>query len=265
MNIGLIGYGAIGQEIVQSLTNLGESGSLCGVLVRPEREAPKAVHSLEELLLTQPDVVLECAGHGAVSDYAADILSAGVNLIVSSVGSLADDQMSTKLLQAAHDGSSQLLIPPGAVAGLDGLMAAQLAGLEDVLYTSYKPPHAWNGTQAEQVLDLQHTTDEELFFEGSAREAALAYPKNANVAVAVAFAGLGLDQTRVRLVSSNRVNDPLGVIEATGAFGQFRFEILGLASPSNPKTSALTAYSLLQCARLGTGLPISKILMQDSH
>jgi len=68
-------------------------------------------------------------------------------------------------------------------------------------------------------------------------------------------AGLGLDETRVRLISSRKVDDPLGVIEASGAFGEFRFECLAKASPSNPKTSAITADSLLQCARLGIGIP----------
>ena len=51
------------------------------------------------------------------------------------------------------------------------------------------------------------------------------------------------------------MDDPLGVIEAAGAFGEFRFECLAKASPSNPKTSAITADSLLQCARLGIGIP----------
>ena len=104
-----------------------------------------------------------------------------------------------------------------------------------------------------------HPAREQVFFEGTAREAAAAYPKNANVSVAVGLAGIGLDRTRVRLVSSRAVADPLGVIEAAGAFGRFRFEILALASPSNPKTSALTGYSLLQCARLGGAWPVTQM------
>ena len=59
----------------------------------------------------------------------------------------------------------------------------------------------------------------------------------------------------MRLISSRKVDDPLGVIEASGAFGEFRFECLARASPSNPKTSAITADSLLACARLGIGIP----------
>jgi aspartate dehydrogenase len=98
-----------------------------------------------------------------------------------------------------------------------------------------------------------------VLFEGAAREAARLYPRNANVAVAVALCGLGLDRTTTRLVSSPAVTDPLGVIEAQGACGRFRFESYAYTNADNPKTSVLTAYSLLQCARFGQGLPIAEL------
>jgi len=258
--IALIGFGAIGQEIASALTRLGEKDSLVAVLVRPGRSAgdAPAVHDVADLLAAKPDIVLECAGHEAVRAYGAEVLAGGVDLVVSSVGVLADPAEAMRL-SAAEAGGGRLLIPAGAVAGLDGLAAAALAGLDEVVYTSFKPPHAWRGTPAEAAIDLDHRQDEIVFFEGSARDAALAYPKNANVSVAVALSGLGLERTRVRLVSSRKVSDPLGVIEAHGAFGRFLFEVFALASPSNPKTSALTAYSLLQCARLGLGAPSSRL------
>jgi aspartate dehydrogenase len=263
--LALIGYGAIGQEIAAACAGLGETGGLVAVLVRPGRRADAlpAAHDVQALLATKPDVVLECAGHQAVRDFGAAVLAAGADLIVSSVGALADNNLVTALRRASEVGGGRLLLPPGAIAGLDGLAAARLAGLDRVAYTSHKPPHAWRGTAAEQVIDLDHAEDELVFFEGSAREAALAYPKNANVSIAVALAGIGMDRTRVRLVSSRKVADPLGVIEAEGAFGRFLFEILGAASASNPKTSALTAYSLLQSARLGFALPILQLIDED--
>lgn len=84
-----------------------------------------------------------------------------------------------------------------------------------------------------------------IFFSGSAREAAVHYPQNANVAVTIALAGIGLDRTRVELGSDPHVPDPLGIIEADGEFGRFKFDILALASRRNPKTSALTGHSLV--------------------
>lgn len=259
--IALIGYGAIGEEIAASARRLGEIDRLCAVLVRPGREAGglPAVHDVPGLLAARPDTVLECAGHGAVAQFGEEVLAGGVDLVVSSVGALTDEALARCLLAAEAAGGGRLLVPAGAVAGLDGLAAARLAGLQEVTYESHKPPHAWKGTPAERLIDLNAPVEEQVFFEGTAREAAAAYPKNANVSVAVSLAGLGLDRTRVRLISSRKVTDPLGVITARGDFGTFVFEIFARAAPSNPKTSALTAHSLLQCARLGIGLPVAAV------
>jgi aspartate dehydrogenase len=209
MRICLIGYGAIGREIGAAVASLGAGAAVVGVLVRAGRDAGPfaAVHDVVGLTATRPDVVLECAGHSGVADYAAEVLAAGLDLVLCSVGALTDDSLVERL------------------------------------------------RAAEAVLDLDHPEDERLFFEGTAREAARLYPKNANVAVSVGLCGLGLDRTRVRLISSRKVTDPRGLIEAAGTFGSFEFDIFARASPRNPKSSALTAYSLLQCGRLGLGLP----------
>ncbi|MEI9852009.1 MAG: aspartate dehydrogenase [Sphingomonas sp.] len=255
----MIGHGAIGTEIAGALARLGESDRLVATLVRAGREAPRAVHDVRALVEARPGVAIECAGHQAVRDYVPALLEAGIDCIVSSIGVLADAGFAASLATAERSGGGRLLLPAGAIAGLDGLVAAALAGIDTVTYTSYKPPHAWRATPAERAIDLDDPATEQIFFDGSARDAAAAYPKNANVSVAVGLAGIGLDRTRVRLVSSRAVDDPLGVIEAEGAFGRFRFEILALASPSNPKTSALTGYSLLQCARLGGAWPVAAL------
>lgn len=254
--LALIGYGAIGAEIESCLRSLGEADRLVAVLVRSGRTAPAAVHDVDALIAARPDVVIECAGHEAALAYCRPLLLAGIDVLLSSIGIFSDDGVLADLAQAEAEGGGRLLLGAGAVAGLDGLAAAALAGVDTVTYLSYKPPHAWRGTLAEQAIDLSHETEEMVFFEGSARQAARDYPKNANVAIAVALCALGPDRTQVKLVSSRAVANPLGVIEAEGAFGRFRFEILARAAPSNPKTSALTAYSLLQCVRLDAGLPV---------
>lgn len=254
--IGLIGYGAIGQEIAFALAALGESKRLVATLVRAGRAAPAAVAEVNAFIASGPAVVIECAGHEAARAFVPALLEAGIDCVLSSVGALSDKDFARAARQAEEDGGGRLLLPAGAIAGLDGLAAAALAGIDRVIYTSYKPPHAWRGTQAETSVDLDDPCDEQIFFEGTARDAAAGFPKNANVAVAVGLAGIGIDRTLVRLISSRKVSDPRGVIEAEGAFGRFCFDILALASPANPKTSALTAYSLLQCARLGGAWPL---------
>lgn len=242
----LIGFGAIAEEMVRVLDDSGGLEALRGILVRRPRPGAMrfpVVERLDALLDLSPEVVVECAGHEAMRQYAPEILARGVDLVCSSVGVLSDPGFVSQLPRDR----GRLLIPSGAVAGLDGLLAARTAGLRQVTYTSVKPPQAWKGTPGEAKIGKERT----VFFEGSARQAAAEYPKNANVGAAVALASLGLERTRVRLVSDPQASGPLGVIEAEGEFGTFRFEILAYASPRNPKTSLLTAHSLLAAVRDG--------------
>jgi aspartate dehydrogenase len=266
--IALIGYGAIADEVIRCLDDREELAALVGLMVRPERlrqfEQKSAgrfaiVDALSALLELQPDIIVEAAGHGAVSSFGADVLRHGVDLLVASVGALADRALAADLVAAAPPGT-ELWIASGAVAGIDGLLAARTAGLRSVTYTSWKEPKAWNGTPAEHILGETAGSQRVIFFRGSAREAAMQFPKNANVAATVALASLGLDRTRVHLGSDPHVSGPLGVIEAEGDFGRFSFEILALASPTNPKTSALTGHSLVAAVRDGMGLRALDIL-----
>jgi len=262
--IAVVGYGAITREIVKVMGARGDLSRLAAVLVKPahldSRRAEAAgrfavTDDAAALAAARPDVVLECAGHGGVAAHGAAILAAGLDLVVCSVGALADDAIATTLRRAAA-GRARVLIPAGAVAGIDGLIAARTAGLESVTYTSVKAPHAWAGTPAERTLDLGAVAAATPFFAGTAREAARDFPQNANVGATVAFAGLGLDRTRVRLVADPAATGPLGIIEAAGAFGRFRFEILAYAAPDNPKTSLLTAHSMLAAADHGTAFDL---------
>jgi len=252
--IAVIGYGAITEEMVRSLDMRGQLAALSCVLVRPSRRAEherkaaghfRVVDTLPDLLACKPQIVIEAAGHGAVAQFGVPILEHGCDLLLASVGALADGALAKRLATAAASGNSELWIASGAVAGLDGLLAARSAGLNSVTYTSLKGPDAWKGTPAQDLLGDKARTERVVFFSGSARQAALEYPQNANVGATIALASLGLDRTRVELGSDPDVSGPLGIIAADGAFGHFRFEILALASPTNPKTSALTGHSLI--------------------
>ncbi|WP_210247620.1 aspartate dehydrogenase [Salinarimonas soli] len=139
-------------------------------------------------------------------------------------------------------------MPAGAIAGLDGLGTLKAAGLHAVTYTSTKPPLAWRGTPAERTVDLEALTERVVFFEGSAREAALQFPKNANLAATVALAGLGFERTRVRLVADPESRGNTGEVRAESEIGTLEVTMAGLAS-TNPKTSASVAYNLLHAIR----------------
>jgi aspartate dehydrogenase len=134
------------------------------------------VDRIDALLSAGPDIVAECAGHSALSDYGEFILRHGADLVVASVGALAHDPVGRRLNEAAS-GGGRLLVPSGAVAGIDGLLATRMAGLRSATYTSSKPLGAWKGTPAERILDLDAQTSASTFFSGTAREAAIQISK----------------------------------------------------------------------------------------
>ncbi|MFA6265572.1 MAG: aspartate dehydrogenase [Pseudolabrys sp.] len=211
----------------------------------PALASSNAIHSDPKALLAgEPDVVAECAGHAAVRDYGATILESGCDLIVISIGSLADDTLRMQLEGAAKQGGSRLVLPAGAIGGIDALAAARLSGLEQVIYTGRKPPKAWRGTPAEKLLDLDTLTEASIFFEGSARAAATTYPLNANVAATLALAGVGFEATQVRLVADPGVTRNVHEFAVRSGCGDFTVKLEGRPSAANPKTSQMAGYSV---------------------
>ena len=192
------------------------------------------------------DLMIDCAGQSALKTHGAEILRNGVALMTVSVGALADAELYSELEQAAADGNAKLHLVSGAIGALDCLRAARTGSLHTVMYTGRKPPKSWKGSPAEERLDLDSLTGSaQIHFEGSARDAATQYPKNANVAAAVALAGVGMDDTQVKLIADPNVDQNIHEVVATGEFGEFSFEIRGHALRDNPKSSALAAMSVV--------------------
>ncbi len=250
--VGLIGYGGIAHDVVEALQKADAGIQLVSALCRPGR-AEKAraalpgidiVESLNDLLARGPEVVAEVAGQNAVAQHGADVLAHGVDLLVISIGALAEVKVLDNLKTAARRGKSRILLPAGAIGGIDAIAAMRLGGLNTVRYRSRKPPAAWRGSPAEKVADLDKLTARTVLYRGTAGEAALLYPQNANVAAAVALAGLGFDATEVELVADPDAPGNVHEIEAEGAAGRFAIQLQGKPSRSNPKTSALAALSV---------------------
>jgi len=200
-------------------------------------------------LSTLPDFAVECAGHEALSGIVPDLLRLGVDTIVASVGALAEPGLPEALEQAAAQGHAQLTLVAGAIPGIDALAAAARTPLESVSYIGRKPPSGWLGTPAEQQVDLASLDAATVIFEGSARDGARLYPKNANVAAVVALAGIGFDRTRIQLIADPAVTRNTHRLRACGEFGELDATVAAHALASNPKTSALAAYSIALAIR----------------
>jgi len=265
--VGLIGYGGVAKTVLRHLPEASEGkASVVGVLCEPGCQATAqqavgpnvpVVERLEDLLAYSPDIIAECAGHAAIREYGEAVLKSGTDLLVISIGALADAELHNRLKTAAAQSGRQIQLPAGAIGAVDSLSAARLSGLTEVRYRSRKPPGAWRGTPAEEACDLDHLQEATAFFRGTAREAALRYPKNANVAATVALAGLGFDETEVELCADPGTQRNTHEIEVRAAAGNFQIVLEGLPSPDNPKTSALTAFSVTRAlANLGATIAI---------
>jgi aspartate dehydrogenase len=253
LNVVLIGYGAIGQAICRRLKGDGLV-TVSHVVVREHRVAEVqaallASGSTAQAVAAVPfgaALVLECAGHEALTAHVLGALKAGCECAVMSVGALSERGLPEQLAEAAQAGRTQVHLLAGAIGGIDALASARQAGLVDVTYVGRKPPQGWKGSAAEAVVNLSTLSQATVIFEGSAREAAHTYPKNANVAATVSLAGLGLDATRVRLIADPAVTENIHEIQARGEFGEMQVTMRGKPLAENPKTSALTVLSALR-------------------
>ncbi len=245
MKIGLIGKGAIAQHVSNAIQARGHL--VHAVLVRPDSisQNPNLFVGSVQDLIAEADLVIECAGHQALATYGPQLLARGTDVVTVSVGVLADQTVADALESAARDGRARLHLASGAIGALDCLGAAATGELDKVAYVGRKPPLGWKGSAADGILELEALTEVKTHFTGTAREASLAYPKNANVAAAVALAGIGFDETQVQLVADPSITRNIHEIVAEGEFGQFHFRISGNSLPDNPRSSALAAMSVV--------------------
>ncbi len=272
LSIAVIGCGAISASVLELLhgdahvrvstlvvgaTKAAQAQALC------HRFAPGArvVQSLDELDGADgvggvggvggilPDLLVECAGHSAIEEHVLPALARGIPCVVVSTGALSEPGMAQRVESAAVAGGTQVQLVSGAIGGIDALAAAHIGGIDTVVYTGTKPAKAWKGTPAEAVCDLDTLTVPTLIFDGCAQDATRLYPKNANVAATLAFAGIGLQRTRVQLFADPAARENVHHVLARGAFGEFELTMRGKPLAANPKTSALTVYSVVRAIR----------------
>ena len=265
LKIAVIGCGAIGASVLELLHGdaavrvhrvVASSQFQTGALTVVQRWAPDAQVVTALTAADGVDLVVECAGHSAIAEHVIPALLRGTPCVVVSIGALSAPGVVQAVEQAATQGETQAELLSGAIGGIDALAAARIGGLDSVVYTGRKPPLAWTGTPAESRCDLRAVAKGNTpfcIFEGSAEEAAQLYPKNANVAATLALAGIGLQRTQVQLFADPLVTENVHHVEARGAFGSFELTMRGKPLAANPKTSALTVYSVVRAIRNRAG------------
>ncbi len=249
LRVVFVGWGAISRAAADLLD---PSIEIVGVAVRsnvPADELPEGADVIRDpaaLPFINADVVVEAASRESVAQWGFPALEAGMDFIVSSVSAFADEDLLASMRDTASRNSVRLEIQSGALGGVDALAAARLLGLDEVEHRIVKPPHAWEGTAAEELCELDALTVAQAFFSGSASEAASAFPKNANVAMTTALAGVGPDHTRITLIADPDATTNRHEIVASGAFGELAITMSNKPLAANPKTSAMTALNLVR-------------------
>lgn len=255
LKVGVIGCGAIGTELCMAIDSgqvkaqlaavFDRSRENCETLSAKLRSKPKT--ATPEELISCADIVVECASAQAVREFGAAVLENGKDLMVLSTGAFTDSALLERLSEAAREHNCRIYIPSGAIAGIDGLKSAAVAKINKVTLTTTKSPKGLKGAPfvEKNNIDLDSYTQKALLFEGSAKEAIGAFPANVNVAVSLSLAGIGIENTHVRIFVDPGAKRNIHEVAIVGDFGEFTCRIENVPSPGNPRTSYLAALSAI--------------------
>ena len=251
--LAVIGHGAIARDVMAEIS-ARFTGYRLAVLHRSEQsdrvlDGIKHVATLDEVLAWKPDLVIEAAGHDAVLAYVPLCLERGVPVLLSSVGALHDDALFEHLIAQAVRGQTRLVLPSGAIGGLDYVRASQWTEQTVITYESRKPLKAWQDELQARGYDLAGIDQPGLLFEGSAREAARLYPSNLNVAATLALAGIGMDNTQVRVMADPFISGNQHHIHVQSDHGTMSVQFANEPSRLNPKSSRIVAKSIVAAVK----------------
>jgi len=262
LGVSLLGCGEIGGILARAVRE-GRAGRV-QLRYLFDRDPARSRRLAEELggvrvagsfseILSDPEtrVVVEAASQGAVEEYGEEVLRSGKDLMVMSVGALADEELLRRLTEAARKGGSRVHVPSGSVLGVDGVKAAQLVGIREAQLTTRKPPAAlaYSPYLKERGLDLSHLKEPAVVFEGTAREAVRAFPQSVNIAATLALAGVGFDRLKVRIIADPSLDRNVHELRVVGEAGEMVTVAKNVPSPGNPRTSYLAALSAIMRLR----------------
>ena len=255
LRVGIVGCGAIGSRIAKSVRyELKKFCQLSGLHDIDLSKARQLEESLKLKNVVKPtlteliqncDCMVEAVNAAETQSMIRKALKARKNVLAMSVGKLLNGR---DLFGLAKKNRCSLLIPSGAIAGLDAIKAAGLAGFQSITLTTRKPPFGFkdNAYLKEKGIDLSKIRQETVLFEGSVEKAVQYFPQNINVAATLALASQGKNKVRIRIVTSSQYKTNSHEIEAQGPFGRILTQTDNVVCPDNPKTSYLAVLSGIQ-------------------
>ena len=257
--VAVAGLGAIGGAVARALDPASGGGieglRLVAVSARDHGRAAALVRDfadppavVDPAALSVADIVDEAGPAAAFDAVARPAVAAGRMLVVCSAGALLRHP---GLIAEARRTGARILLPTGAIAGLDAVRAAAEGPVASVAIETRKPPQGLAGVPylIERGIVLDGLAAPLLVFEGDALEAAAAFPANANVAAALALAGVGPERTKVRIWADPTVERNIHTVRVDADAARLTLTVENLPSESNPRTSRLSALSVLACLR----------------
>jgi aspartate dehydrogenase len=263
IRVGVVGLGTIGRRICHALEAGIPGVRLVGAWSRDQAKSESFLATLPsrppylsaEELIQAADLIVESATQAALALLAPKVLGAGRDLLVLSCGGLLGRRDWVRL---AEDNGCRILVPSGAIAGLDGVKGAREGAITAVTMESRKPPRGFAGAPyvVAQGIDLDALREETLLFEGAALEACRAFPANVNVVAALSLAGIGPERTRIRILAVPGLARNTHRIVLEGEFGRLEIRVENVPS-ENPRTGRLSYLSAIALLReLGATLRV---------
>jgi len=255
LRISIVGCGAIGTSLAKAvisqfraqakLISLYDINKQKAIKLAGKLKQPNLVTKDLSLAIRKADLVIEASSAACAFDIALKSIKAGCDIMVMSVGALLRDHQQLK--REALRRGVRILIPSGAISGIDALKAAKFGGIKKVTLTTMKPPQAFKGVAyvAREKIDLEHIKKDTVIFNGNALAATRAFPQNINVAATLSLAGIGPQKTRVRIVASPGLKRNIHRIEIESQAGRITTVTENVIHPANPKTSYLAVLAAL--------------------
>jgi aspartate dehydrogenase len=255
LRVAIAGLGAVGMKVAQELDKGIPGLRLAAVSARDKVAATERLSKLQTpvpvvdigLLEPMADIVVECAPAKLLREIAVPFLEKGKTIIVLSAGALLSNW---DLLDLAKEKSGQIVVPSGALIGLDAVTAAAEGKIRSVRMITRKPVRGLVGAPylAENNIRIEDIKAPIKIFSGTPREAALGFPANLNVSVALGLAGIGVDKTELEIWADPALDRNMHTVEVESDSASFSMTIANIPS-ENPKTGRITALSVLAYLR----------------